>query len=222
MVQNKMEPSVYQSCKEGVQDVRIRNCSPKKSKILLDDYLQAMMQFNRLRSEVATYAQKASIKNHKLRRDQVAKIRQVLICMNRLNDNLILNCAETATTCTPITSAFVTKYWIIESQKKINFCGHYYSWQQSSQRSAIILHELSHLCGTDDLKRINPRKTIIKAPSARHYNWSESMIKNSWMSNLFDVKGMDPSAKNADNFRFWGLYGFCLPGYDCKNIVQKK
>jgi hypothetical protein len=83
----------------------------------------------------------------------------------------------------PGSIAYVMKYPIINRGFSMNFCDEYYPKIKSIDwKFAVWLHELSHLCGTNDFA----------------YTENGSIDKSYWH-------------KSADTFNNWVLFGFCNP-----------
>lgn len=66
--------------------------------------------------------------------------------------------------------------------------------------AGIIVHEVSHLCGTDDFSYLGKRGELdLKVPSFDYL-----------------IEGRNESGTmNADSYRYWFEKGFCLPEKDC-------
>lgn len=98
------------------------------------------------------------------------------------------------------------------------------SWYSPRYQAGLLIHELSHLCGTEDYeytteddgppyrKASHEREAREPRPDtiAQKYLPTEMLSKTdiSW-------------AENADHYRVWSLLGFCIPGTDCQNHLLK-
>lgn len=64
-------------------------------------------------------------------------------------------------------------------------------WHGSLRETAVIIHELSHACGTNDAAYFRHKK-----------NTPKDVFFTAW-SNI------------ASTYEYWGTFGFCVPGIDC-------
>ncbi len=62
--------------------------------------------------------------------------------------------------------------------------------------AGIILHEVSHLCGSEDLEYLGTRNERMKIKPKLNYPEGSGEL-------------------NADSFRYWFENGFCIPEKDC-------
>lgn len=78
--------------------------------------------------------------------------------------------------------------------------------------AGVILHEASHLCGTNDLEYLLELEEYNSEPQL-NYNYKIKRKDDGiyLKQRILPVRG----AKNADSYRYWYHYGFCLPGRDC-------
>jgi hypothetical protein len=78
--------------------------------------------------------------------------------------------------------------------------------------AGVILHEASHLCGTNDIEYLLEHDEYNSEPQLSYDYRIKRKSDGLYLGKrLFAVKG----AKNADSYRYWYHYGFCLPGRDC-------
>lgn len=83
------------------------------------------------------------------------------------------------------------------------------------------IHELSHLCGTEDLQyytndMIEPQSVLDEL------NVLPELIENNASMSLTELL-LDTETDwvlNADHYRMWNEYGFCVPDYNCKELFS--
>ncbi len=78
--------------------------------------------------------------------------------------------------------------------------------------AGVILHEATHLCGTDDIEYLIDNEELNSEPQLS-YNYKIKRKKEaSYLKRrIIPVNG----SNNADSYRYWYHYGFCMPGRDC-------
>jgi len=78
-----------------------------------------------------------------------------------------------------------------------------------------LIHEISHLCGTEDLAYFDG---LILEESFKDNQFDPYFI-NFHETEMFDYFLNSKAEKyyiNADNYRIWSTYSFCIPGEDCR------
>ena len=81
----------------------------------------------------------------------------------------------------------------------VNVCPNFFAAYQE-YRAAVLIHEVSHLCGTKDHEYFSHPSGIKRTPS----RYNPNKLKR-WV---------DITHTSAEAFEFWGIKGFCLPE-DC-------
>lgn len=207
ITENGLDPVTKKMCEESVEDVSISQCGKDTSKVL-GDYVSSVLQLNQLRNQVRIYGNRSDIRNNPGRRSRVAAVAQKLQCMRKEFDEYKISCACNA-------APKVLAYVYHDRNKEIFLCKPYFSRKKRQYRSAVLLHEVSHKCGTRDWKYLNTLSgEFINSPIESH----KLKVAGKWRtSNVKEI-----TAKNADNFEYWAVQGFCLPDYDCKKTWNDK
>lgn len=117
---------------------------------------------------------------------------------------------------------YVVSNWGIY-ENKIHY-EEYTSQFSPKYQAGLLIHELSHLCGTEDHKYTTG---IDSAPFFKG-NWqreapepSPHVIAKQYLPTDLLSKTDVPWIENADHYRVWSLFGFCIPGDDCRNHFIK-
>jgi hypothetical protein len=110
------------------------------------------------------------------------------------------------------TIAFVMR----DRKKEIFLCKPYFKPKKGLNRAAVILHEVSHKCGTIDWAYFTVNGEPVSKPIEKVSVKIPASTNNQKME--FD----NLTAENADNYLYWALKGFCLPDYDCEPTMSKK
>ncbi len=96
----------------------------------------------------------------------------------------------------------------------ITLCGPYWAYEEKFQR-AVLVHEVSHLCGTDDIDYFSYDYKIKYKPK----DYAVAVNPFYLLKGHKDDKGifiLNRAHLNADSYEYWVRKSFCLPGYDCK------
>ena len=101
------------------------------------------------------------------------------------------------------------------STHRVHVCRDAFHYTQE-ELSGIIFHEVSHLCGTQDLEYlVNSDLEINEVPMLKY----DLKLKRNYETNELGVKKRllpKLGSKNADSYNYWYRYGFCLPGRNCE------
>lgn len=125
------------------------------------------------------------------------KVRNVgknLSCIQRkFLDEMEIHCESCHHANAYVTQIRIPILGTIHNPARIHVCTPLMKNYQTVAVGGILLHELSHKCGTDDLEYfITPYDfNYVNASSLK--NWD----------------------KNADHFEYWYHNSFCIPGLDC-------
>lgn len=160
-----------------------------------------------LRKIIAFYRKKPDIMGNKEHMKNLANIEKVAACIQGKMTKIAVDCSSKVLqkTCKDDVNAF--------TQPQIQFnriylCPRYFNNGKIYQ-AAVVVHEVSHLCGTDDI----------------HYleSWQKPKQYGTYFNPLYllgnkeypGIKIGRASHLNGDAYEYWVRKGFCLPGYDC-------
>lgn len=209
---NKKPLAPTVDCLENMGDIVTASCGRKSSSIE-EDVAEASYMLNQMLSQTARYEKNPQIRNTQRHKEALKRIRDNLICMRNTmartqNIYCVNSCKETYIAYNiPVLNPFMYN---------VTLCPRYFT-RDKHDRAAIMIHEISHICGTDDYKYIFDAKGV-PTDSLRSGDFYQSKFQlNLFGYQILNVKKANyHSTENADNYRYWAKYGFCLPGYDCK------
>lgn len=217
-----IEPSVF--CGEEFEKFRVINCGTNKDKsIRLFESAHKMLL--RMEGEINDYYNRPEIKSSRQKLKDLKAISKKVSCIKeKMNDTEMTCVPAQDSACLKNAYAYVIGYIIpnpFKKNKNLNFCPIYWQVQHQEYQTAVIIHEISHLCGTDDIEYFSGDGYTTGVP--RHTQEIELKPRTRPNGELIDmfpkrkpeIYLKNISAKNADSFEFWGIYGFCLPGHDC-------
>lgn len=165
---------------------------------------------DRLQTQVSSYKTSELNKKEKRFLKQVSK---TLSCVkNKINEKLTFKCQQNQICDSVI--MYVRRILLVPHslQKNIvNVCDGSFEYNNYGM-AGIILHEASHLCGTDDFEYLLEHEEYKSEPQLSYnYKIKRKDDRKYLKQRILPVRG----AKNADSYRYWYHYGFCLPGRDC-------
>lgn len=203
------------NCSDQTRAVKCANMSSEVD----SDYSDAKVSLNRMRSQVASYLQKKEILQHKLLRDEVRAVSDVLRCMHDKYDHLSLECTTNhggkigrIVGTTPFeVNAYVEKH--NDLMPNLITLGSGYFLYPKVKRVGILIHELSHFCGTRDIEYYLPSYRTEKIPATP---FTQIKREGNFLSGYKYTGTAGSSAVNGDNFSLWSVNGFCVPEFDCK------
>ena len=204
-LEGKIGPAFLNDCSKTIREVTINNCGKMQSKVLTD-YMTSVVQLNRLRDQVNAYSKRPAIRADKDKRKTLQKIQSVLICMHNKYSGMNIKCDSN---CNPR----IIAYTYTARDKDIQICDKYFNLSKTT-RSATLLHELSHECGAKDWEYLYNRDKAIRKPTSLVGTKMQILGTKTGLSMILG-EAYNASANAADNFRYWSLKGFCLPGHDC-------
>lgn len=204
-----IDPSFQKICEENIEDVSIEQCGKNTGQVL-GDYVTSVLQLNKLRDQVRAYSNRADIRNNPQRRKSVEAVSHRLQCMRKEFDKYKISCS-----CPRYPKGDAFAYVLLNKTKEIYICNAYFDRKQRSLRSAVLLHEVSHKCGTRDWKYLN-------GYDGKFNHYPIETQKMNMAGSWFKVPVRNLTPNNADNFEYWALRGFCLPDYDCKKTSNNK
>lgn len=181
-------PNKCSSIENSIYSLSIDNAR-KKSKSLLSE---VDVQLKKIKRGSKTYR-------------SLKKIRKTLNCISNIPKNKItfscnFECRGNMMKVERVENRFLGVTTSIETKKHINICSETIFRLNSMNRLSVesaIFHELSHMCGANDYVYLSGVKD---EPT----NWS--------------VRGKRKAKKwhnNADHYRYWYLFGFCVPDINC-------
>ena len=190
---------------------------------------KAAEQISNLKSELLTYGN-TNTSDSEAGDEQKIKLKldEVMKTINCINDNIpstTIECSypsEFSIYITPINSLMFLKPFFNEVNIRpiSNNLSFFY-------QASLLIHELSHICGTEDLIcATEDSKSYVPTSSYNPTNVkpSEQVLKN--YSHLIKILGNKMTVENwsdsADHYRLWSLYGFCIPGEDCHKKLHNK
>lgn len=219
LLDKSIEPSIINSCSEILDTITLENCSATQRSYIIDDLLSASVMLTGLDQQIKSHGKTKAIMNNPERRDTLFKINAVVECMKKaLGDELSLNCGikcskdDSIAQVDPITKLY---------KNEIALCPLYHQ-SKSKVRSSFLIHELSHLCGTQDKEYMSDSdgQRYILSPNEK-VNWVKRIKLFGYeIMTLKSVKGS--ISHNADNYAYWANEGFCLPNFNCKLTVMER
>lgn len=146
-------------------------------------------------------------------RRKVGKVKKTLDCVrDQYLDDMSFRCREVFEgNCAPGTRAYVDgeektflglKMKEVFPNKEINICGEKFEGLDAAYMDALIMHELAHFCGSE-----NENEKYFLTPF--DYRSPYAQIDENWH-------------KNGDQFGYWYLFPFCVPGLDCDEHFFKE
>lgn len=203
-------------CADNTRAVRCANMSEEVDQ----DYADAKISLNRLRSQVSAALQRKEIQANPLLREEVRTVSQVLRCMHDKYDDLSIECTSNhkgkignKVGMTPLdVHAYITSHGSVKPN--LITLGPSYFLHAKEKRPAMLIHELSHFCGTDDFEYYLHKWGPGKIPSTP---FTQLERKGNFLTGYTYSGYAGSSAKNADNFALWVINGYCVPQFDCKD-----
>ncbi len=165
-----------------------------------------------LRKIIAFYKTKPDISKNKKHLKTLTDIDKVAACIQKKLPYLEVDCNSPSTVKVCNKHRDVNAYTTPALYyQKIFICPNLWLRNNLVYQAAVIIHEVSHLCGTDDIKYIDGPGNKPK-PYATYFNPLYALGKTS----LPGIKIGSASHLNGDTYEYWMKKGFCLPGYDCE------
>ncbi|WPU63398.1 M35 family metallo-endopeptidase [Peredibacter starrii] len=202
-----IEPTVY--CIDDFKRFKVSNCgNQEKDAVNLFNTAHSMLL--KLEFELYDYSVRPEVKNDKKRASDLENISQKVSCIKDKMKNIQITCQDGGKVCAKNATAYVTLFNPFQKKNNLNLCPVYWLGPQD-YKSAVIIHEISHLCGTRDHEYISDPGYVVGVPK----NMKEVNKKFRLWKKSPKTKTVNIAAVNADSYEFWVLYGFCLPGFDC-------
>lgn len=155
---------------------------------------------------------------------QVQSVREIVECMLEKNSDFTVEMIEPQDPSSDNPSVdlmSVREYFWLYRPNKV-YVSSVAAKYNKSMLASIVVHELSHLCGTDDLTPASSADEFINRCSVNS-NPDSEMIKG-WKITGGSTLGQGNWnwEMNAEHYRIWSLYGFCVPGPDCQDFLGRK
>ena len=203
-----IEPTVF--CTEDFKRFKIVNCASKE-KEAVNIFNAAHSMLLKMEFEIYDYSVRPEIKNNQKRLSDLQQISKKVACIKDKMKNTEITCQDGGKVCDIGARAYVRLYNPFKKNKSLNLCPAYWSTPED-YKSAVIIHEISHLCGTKDHEYISDPGYVIGVPKdTKEVNKKFRL----WMKSP-KTKVLNIAASNADSYEFWAIKGFCLPGFDCE------
>lgn len=189
------------ACNQDFESVQIKNCGANTTK-LFANYTRAREYVSRLINQVENYPGAS----HPKARGVVSDVLDKLYCMENKLNKIKFECSSDVT-CSGgqyrMAYADFREALGIVIGGDIKICPYYFSdsGHNDLHRASTIIHEISHLCGTEDYGYYDDASFTVE-----NYKSIDLPISNN---------GKDSRVENADNYSVWGIGGFCVPGHDC-------
>lgn len=196
-LEGKIEPSIEMACQENATGIKVLGCSDSGK--VMSDYVISVSLLAKLSSEIEQYDRKLGLDKHIVQKLQVHAIKEKISCMQNFYKNFTFTCRKKDPVCQKQMAIAYVLRADAGKNKRIYLCPFYRLADTYKFRASILLHELSHHCGTYDLQYLHDEQQRPIRFSSR----SKSGLK------------VDVSHLNAANFDYWADKGFCLPEFDC-------
>jgi hypothetical protein len=163
------------------------------------DPMSYAMQVQNLKGRLNSLISQVDAYEHKALDQRTASkmktVKRVLSCVQAKKiDRLQVSCSQSRACGGTI--AYVKRLHlegrVIFADQKVFLCKNFSKLSPQAQQS-VILHELTHLCGTGDKAYFAHEPYEFNDPNNKTKNWQ----------------------RNADHYEFWLNNGFCIPGFDC-------
>jgi hypothetical protein len=192
MIKNLNQISLTPQCSEiSETDIALKNCDQKDSDHLTSASSKISAKLDRLIVQIGKFERK------NLKREEVGFVKEVektLKCLDkRVSKKVKFECQNSYLCEEPYNYVMYVEQipGQLFQDNSIKACSNIFSYD-SDKLAGIILHEISHLCGTDDLGYLKDET----AKPQMEYEQDGKKISG---------------AKNADSYRYWLEKGFSLP-----------
>ncbi|WP_408096456.1 M35 family metallo-endopeptidase [Peredibacter sp. HCB2-198] len=203
-----IEPTVF--CIDDFKRFKVENCADKE-KEAVNIFNTAHSMLLKMEFEIYDYSVRPEIKNDQKRASDLEQISNKLACIKDKMKDIRITCHDGGKVCATGARAYVTLYNPFAKKNLLNLCSNYWA-TPDDYKSAVIIHEISHLCGTRDYEYISDPGYVIGVPKdTKEVNKKFHLWKKSPKTKTVNI-----AATNADSYEFWAIKGFCLPGFDCE------
>jgi hypothetical protein len=202
------------ACNDNFKELEVSACTPSQTETFLKDYEVAHFYINRLLAEIDEQAVKLISENGDSKTVQkLESISQTALCVEGKLSKLTVTCrknkiCEEATAY--VNHTFKTFQNFFDT---VSLCNNYFEANSDKHRPAIIIHEVSHLCGMTDHVYFSWSSYHNKVPSKKIKTLTRRHPKT--RRKLKRKIYIDLSTTNADHFEYWSKNGFCIPSVNC-------
>lgn len=192
-------------------NLKFQQCDQFRINALESSAKYLSKSLTRLQSEVENYPTKdLTIKEKKF----LKKVSKKLSCVQKkISESLTFKCVD-GKICETVTMYVQRILLVPNSLQKdvIHACDGSYFYS-GVEISGVILHEATHLCGTNDLEYLLDLEEYNSEPQLS-YNYKIKRKDDGLYlkKRILSVNG----SQNADSYRYWYHNGFCMPGRDCE------
>ncbi len=206
-----IEELLSEKSSQSISNIKYSGCNDLQIKGLESSILSLKANLTSLQDEVRNYKTDDLTKKEKR---FVKNVGKKLECIQRkLERKLTFRCVD-PDTCgdmvmyvrhTPLLPRAVQK-------NQINSCLDYLYFTPGFT-AGVILHEVSHLCGTDDHEYLlDQQENNIEPQLTYDFKLVRKESGVEVKKKIFSSRGH----MNADSYRYWYILGFCVPGRDCR------
>lgn len=205
---SRLDASVVADCREAYINTSVLSCGNNKP-VVEHSMVTALLMIKKIKSGVQSHLRTRKTKKEVQILNQVNK---VVSCMEgKLAEEMYIECGP----CSNDPSrAAQTRITVLT--KSIELCPQFTKFTREFDRAHILVHEISHLCGTVDTRymgisdeshdhglSISHMRNPVTYKTTRTYTFAGF---NVYSSDSYDAH------QNADNYAYWARFGFCIPG----------
>lgn len=193
------------------KEIRYSNCKDYQEDKLKDSFKDLKSKLNNLITQADNYPIYELTRREKR---FLRKSRDILHCVEKkMNLNIEFKCmSDDEQKCNNARMYVVSPLFLkkILRKNRIHVCSSAI-FNSKEEIGGLILHEATHLCGTEDLDYLLELATVNQDPLLV-YKDKIDYEKVTTQKRVFPKLGF----RNADSYRYWYYEGFCIPGRDCK------
>lgn len=199
--------------------VKLLECSSDKNEQLESVLSLSRTQLARLQEEVKDFSKNPQVTTNRTHLKNISDITKTLKCIDKEINDVKFICKNSSICSTA--NAYVYSFFGF-GPSTVNLCSGFWNSNNKTYKAAMILHEISHICGTEDHEYISYDGYKERAPGDEKsrtvtikYNLGPPG-KTTLFKNSVHVEKTNITASNGDTYEYWAIYGFCLPGLDCR------
>lgn len=196
---------------KSTSNIKYIGCNELQIKGLENSILALKYNLSTLQDEVRSY----KTKNLTVKEKQFVKnVDKKLECIQRkLEKKLSFKCVD-PTKCGDMIMYVRNNLLLPRSvqRNQIKSCLNYLYFTENFT-AGIILHEVSHLCGTDDHEYLLDQQENNAGPQL---TYDFKLIRKESGVEIKKKIFFSQGHLNADSYRYWYILGFCVPGRDCR------
>ena len=212
-----------------INNIDKKNQNPLKLQLINQIAKKARNKLFKLRLEVESYLRQPKQKIGKGNYKNLVKTNDIVNCMIKKSADISYLFKRKDDTASSKFVLKVPKYvmkfygqeFIYRPQRIIVFDMFWYFLEK--QQISLLVHEFSHLCGTEDIEYFNNGEHINERILSQFGNDAiELMSFENRTLTMFRKSKIENWYLNADNYRLWSNHSFCLPNIDCDNLQLTK